>query len=87
MIVTARLAPCCQGNRDADPRVHPPAVGEERATLVGFLRWQRDTRHTTGTRTCCANESTGGSASRGAGQDRMSLRRKVHHAQAKKTAE
>jgi uncharacterized damage-inducible protein DinB len=30
-------------DRDADPRVHPPTTGEERATLVGFLQWQRDT--------------------------------------------
>jgi uncharacterized damage-inducible protein DinB len=28
---------------DADPRTDPPARGTERATLVGFLRWQRDT--------------------------------------------
>ena len=28
---------------DADPRVEPPPVGDERATLVGFLRWQRHT--------------------------------------------
>ncbi|MEQ7125884.1 DinB family protein [Actinopolymorpha sp. B11F2] len=30
-------------DRDTDPRVHPPTTSEERATLVGFLRWQRDT--------------------------------------------
>jgi uncharacterized damage-inducible protein DinB len=28
---------------DEDPRVDPPLVGEERETLVGFLRWQRET--------------------------------------------
>ena len=28
---------------DADPRVDPPAQGDERAILVGFLRWQRGT--------------------------------------------
>lgn len=28
---------------DTDPRVEPPTQGDERATLVGFLRWQRDT--------------------------------------------
>lgn len=28
---------------DADPRADPPPVGDERATLVGFLRWQRGT--------------------------------------------
>lgn len=28
---------------DADPRVDAPSRGDERATLVGFLRWQRDT--------------------------------------------
>jgi hypothetical protein len=28
---------------DADPRTDPPAQAGERATLVGFLRWQRDT--------------------------------------------
>lgn len=26
-----------------DPRVEPPFQADERATLVGFLRWQRDT--------------------------------------------
>ena len=24
---------------DTDPRVEPPTQGDERATLVGFLRW------------------------------------------------
>jgi hypothetical protein len=28
---------------EADPRADPPPVGDERATLVGFLRWQRHT--------------------------------------------
>ncbi len=28
---------------DTDPRADPPPQGDERATLVGFLRWQRDT--------------------------------------------
>jgi uncharacterized damage-inducible protein DinB len=28
---------------DRDPRIDPPERGDERATLVGFLRWQRDT--------------------------------------------
>jgi uncharacterized damage-inducible protein DinB len=28
---------------DADPRTDPPARADERATLVAFLRWQRDT--------------------------------------------
>lgn len=28
---------------DRDPRLEPPARGDERATLVGFLRWQRGT--------------------------------------------
>src|SRR5260221_7143356 len=28
---------------DTDPRADPPPRGDERATLVGFLRWQRDT--------------------------------------------
>jgi uncharacterized damage-inducible protein DinB len=28
---------------EADPRADPPPVGDERATLVGFLRWQRRT--------------------------------------------
>jgi uncharacterized damage-inducible protein DinB len=28
---------------DADPRAEPPTRGDERATLMGFLRWQRDT--------------------------------------------
>jgi len=28
---------------DADPRAEPPPMAEERATLVGFLRWQRET--------------------------------------------
>jgi Protein of unknown function (DUF664) len=28
---------------DADPRAVPPARGDERATLLGFLRWQRHT--------------------------------------------
>ena len=28
---------------DTDPRVDPPPLGDERATLVGFLRWQRET--------------------------------------------
>ncbi len=28
---------------DADPRAEPPPAGDERATLVGFLRWQRGT--------------------------------------------
>jgi len=28
---------------DADPRADPPTRGDERATLLGFLRWQRDT--------------------------------------------
>lgn len=27
----------------ADPRTEPPGAGDERATLVGFLRWQRET--------------------------------------------
>lgn len=26
---------------DDDPRVDPPGMGDERATLVGFLQWQR----------------------------------------------
>lgn len=26
-----------------DPRTEPPSMGDERATLVGFLRWQRET--------------------------------------------
>lgn len=28
---------------DTDPRIDPPTQGDERSTLVGFLRWQRDT--------------------------------------------
>jgi uncharacterized damage-inducible protein DinB len=28
---------------DADPRVEPPSRGDERATLMGFLEWQRAT--------------------------------------------
>jgi uncharacterized damage-inducible protein DinB len=28
---------------DADPRAEPPARADERATLAGFLRWQRGT--------------------------------------------
>lgn len=28
---------------DTDPRIDPPPRGDERSTLVGFLRWQRDT--------------------------------------------
>ena len=28
---------------DEDPRHEPPGVGDELATLVGFLRWQRET--------------------------------------------
>jgi len=28
---------------DQDPRPDPPDLGDERATLVAFLRWQRDT--------------------------------------------
>jgi uncharacterized damage-inducible protein DinB len=28
---------------DADPRADPPTQADERATLVAFLRWQRDT--------------------------------------------
>ena len=28
---------------DADPRSDPPTRGDERATLLGFLRWQRYT--------------------------------------------
>jgi hypothetical protein len=28
---------------DSDPRADPPPRADERATLVGFLRWQRDT--------------------------------------------
>lgn len=28
---------------DADPRTDPPPIGDERATLLGFLRWQRAT--------------------------------------------
>ncbi len=28
---------------DSDPRHEPPAQGDERTTLVGFLRWQRET--------------------------------------------
>jgi hypothetical protein len=28
---------------DADPRADPPARADERDTLTGFLRWQRDT--------------------------------------------
>jgi uncharacterized damage-inducible protein DinB len=28
---------------DADPRTDPPTRGDERATLLGFLRWQRHT--------------------------------------------
>lgn len=26
-----------------DPRTDPPGMGDERATLMGFLRWQRET--------------------------------------------
>lgn len=28
---------------DADPRVEPPPLADERATLLGFLAWQRST--------------------------------------------
>ena len=28
---------------ESDPRVEPPVQGDERTTLVGFLRWQRET--------------------------------------------
>ena len=28
---------------DTDPRVDPPTQADERATIVAFLRWQRDT--------------------------------------------
>ncbi len=28
---------------EIDPRVDPPPLGDERATLIGFLRWQRET--------------------------------------------
>jgi uncharacterized damage-inducible protein DinB len=28
---------------DADTRMEPPTQGDERATVVGFLRWQRET--------------------------------------------
>ena len=28
---------------DQDPRAERPLIGDERATLVGFLRWQRET--------------------------------------------
>jgi hypothetical protein len=28
---------------DTDPRADPPTQGDERATIAGFLRWQRDT--------------------------------------------
>lgn len=30
-------------NTNRDPRTDPPTQGDERATLTGFLRWQRDT--------------------------------------------
>src|ERR671915_327364 len=28
---------------DSDPRAEPPTMGNERETLIGFLRWQRET--------------------------------------------
>jgi uncharacterized damage-inducible protein DinB len=28
---------------DSDPRAEPPTMGNDRETLVGFLRWQRET--------------------------------------------
>jgi uncharacterized damage-inducible protein DinB len=28
---------------DDDPRTEPPTMGDERSTLLGFLRWQRET--------------------------------------------
>jgi uncharacterized damage-inducible protein DinB len=28
---------------ETDPRIEPPTRSDERATIVGFLRWQRDT--------------------------------------------
>jgi uncharacterized damage-inducible protein DinB len=31
------------GDGTADPRIDPAPLGTERETLVGFLRWQRDT--------------------------------------------
>ena len=59
---------------DADPRPEPPTVGDERATLVGFLRWQRHTLELK-----CSGLDADSLARRSAGPSTMSLLGLVRH--------
>jgi uncharacterized damage-inducible protein DinB len=59
---------------DADPRPEPPTVGDERATLMGFLHWQRRTLELK-----CSGLDANGLARRSAGPSTMSLLGLVRH--------
>jgi len=57
-----------------DPRTDPPTQGDERATLVGFLRWQRDTLELK-----CAGLDAADLARRGVPPSTLSLLGLVRH--------
>lgn len=59
---------------EADPRADPPAQAGERATLTGFLRWQRDTLELK-----CSGLDAAGLASRSVGSSTLSLLGLVRH--------
>jgi len=59
---------------EADPRIDPPAMADERTTLVGFLRWQRDTFELK-----CSGLDAAGLARRGVEPSSMSLLGLVRH--------
>ena len=57
-----------------DPRADPPPLGDERATLAGFLRWQRETLELK-----CAGLDPASLARRSAEPSTMSLLGLVRH--------
>jgi uncharacterized damage-inducible protein DinB len=59
---------------DTDPRTEPPTQGDERATLVGFLRWQRQTLELK-----CAGLDADALAQRGVPPSELSLLGLVRH--------
>jgi uncharacterized damage-inducible protein DinB len=59
---------------DPDPRTYPPARADERGTIVGFLRWQRDTLEVK-----CTGLDAAGMAWRGVEPSTLSLLGLVRH--------
>jgi Protein of unknown function (DUF664) len=59
---------------DDDPRAKPPTQGDERATLAGFLRWQRETLELK-----CSGLDAESLARRSVGSSTMSLLGLVRH--------